>query len=36
VNAAGKIIDANPNCQPDPSLVSVCMLDLSAAASRHD
>jgi hypothetical protein len=31
VDEAGKITDTNPNCQADPSLDSVCMLDLSSA-----
>jgi hypothetical protein len=28
VDSKGNIIDKNPNCQPDPSLASVCMIDL--------
>lgn len=31
VDANGNVVDTNPNCQPDPSLDSVCMLDLSVA-----
>ncbi len=31
VDANGNIIDSDPNCQRDPSLTSVCMLDLSVA-----
>jgi hypothetical protein len=27
VDANGNITDSDPNCQPDPSLDSVCMLD---------
>ena len=29
VDANGNITDDNPSCQPDPSLASACMLDLS-------
>ena len=29
VDAQGNVTDTNPNCQPDPSLDSVCMLDMS-------
>jgi hypothetical protein len=29
VDANGNITDQNPNCQPDPSLVSVCGLDMA-------
>jgi hypothetical protein len=32
VDDSGNNIDANANCQPDPSLASVCGLDLSQAA----
>jgi hypothetical protein len=28
VDSNGNITDRDPNCQPDPSLASVCMLDL--------
>jgi hypothetical protein len=31
VDSNGNILSTNPNCQPDPSLDSVCMLDLSPA-----
>ena len=31
LDSNGNIDDPNPNCQPDPSLDSVCMLDLSSA-----
>jgi hypothetical protein len=31
VDSNGNITDKNPNCQPDPSLISVCMLDLGVA-----
>jgi hypothetical protein len=31
VDANGNISDTNPNCQPDPSLDSVCMLDLGSS-----
>jgi hypothetical protein len=30
VDEQGNITDKNPNCQADPSLDSVCMLDLSS------
>ena len=33
VDESGNIVDDNPNCQPDPSLQSVCMLDLSTAVT---
>ncbi len=29
VDSQGNITDKNPNCQPDPTLASVCMLDMS-------
>ena len=29
IDSSGNIADTNPMCQPDPSLDSVCMLDLS-------
>jgi hypothetical protein len=32
VDSNGNVIDSNPNCQPDPSLASVCMVDLSVPA----
>jgi hypothetical protein len=28
VDSMGRITDSNPNCQPDPTLAPVCMLDL--------
>jgi hypothetical protein len=31
LDSNGNIVDTSPNCQPDPSLDSVCMLDLSPA-----
>jgi hypothetical protein len=31
VDSTGKITDSNPNCQPDPTLVPVCKLDLGVA-----
>jgi hypothetical protein len=31
LDANGKIRDAHPTCQPDPSLTSVCMLDGGAS-----
>jgi hypothetical protein len=29
VDESGNIVDDSPSCQPDPSLASVCMLDLA-------
>ena len=29
VDSQGNITDDSPNCQPDPTLASVCMLDMS-------
>jgi hypothetical protein len=31
VDSNGNITDRDPNCQPDPTLASVCMLDLGVA-----
>jgi hypothetical protein len=31
VDSSGKIIDSSPTCQPDPSLPSVCALDLGVS-----
>jgi hypothetical protein len=33
VDANGTVVDKSPNCQFDPSLVGVCMLDLASAPS---
>ena len=31
LDANGNITDTNPSCQPNPSLASVCLLDLGVA-----
>ncbi len=31
VGSNGEVIDRDPHCQPDPSLASLCMLDLSGS-----
>jgi hypothetical protein len=39
VDSNGNITDKNPNCQPDPSLDSVCMIDLGGTpgdGGTHD
>jgi hypothetical protein len=33
VDSKGNITDKNPNCQPDPTLQSVCMIDSGTTAS---